>query len=123
MAYIGMAHESHPVWQKLALRQINAGDSAADFVANNSPTSRTEFGRYGVYGFVEGGENPRYFSLSGVEVIARDGVLVRAYAGSCTWKFTFFDDRDPDFDAQYIAYIDAQWALREMKAAEKSDSR
>ena len=121
-AYIGMAHECHPVWKKLALRQINAGDSTADFLANNSPTSRVEFGRYGVYRFAPG-EESGYLSFTGLSVIAHDGKLIHAGAGSCCWDFTFFDDGDPDFNAQYTAYIDEQIALREKKAPKESGSK
>src|SRR6185295_5726500 len=98
VAYIGMAQECHPIWKKLALRQINAGDSAADFLADNSPTSRVEFGRYCVYRFAPG-EEKGYLSFTGLSVIARDGKLIHAGAGSCCWDFTFFDDGAPDFNA------------------------
>lgn len=121
MAYLGMAHECHPVWKKLALRQINAGDSAADFLMSNTPTSRLEFERYGVYGFVPG-EEQGYLSFTGLRVIARDGRLIRAEAGSCTWDFTFFNDGDPDFDSQHVAYIDERLGLRRKKGVEQPSS-
>ena len=60
-----------------------------------------EFGRYGVYGFQKG--LPGGLAFTSLSVITRDGKLLSAGAGSCTWQFAFFQTNDPELDRQYEA--------------------
>ena len=103
-AYQGMAAECHPVWRAFAFRQFSRGDSTAALFAKFPPTRREEFGRYGIYHY-----HPAE-SFTGVTVIARDGRLLAAGAGSCTWSFAFFETADPQLDSDYRAYIQERFA-------------
>lgn len=103
VAYVGMAKECHPVWQQFAFRRFGAGDSASDLLQRYPPSRSEEFGRYAVYRYHEGG--PNVVSLTGLSVITRDGKLLSAEAGSCTWQFCFFQTQDAEFDRQYEAFV------------------
>jgi hypothetical protein len=98
-AYLGMASECHPVWRQFAFRRLGAGDSASDLLGRYPPSRREEFGRYGVYRYYQGDSNGIPFT--GLSVVTRDGKLLSAGAGSCTWRFSFFQTEDPDLDRQY----------------------
>ena len=102
-AYYGMANECHPVWRQFAVRRAGAGDSAADFLRRFPPSSREEFGRYGIYHYFPGSTDDGIW-FTGLAVTARDGHLIRSEAGSCMWQFTFFDAPDPSFASQYAAF-------------------
>lgn len=84
-AYVGMSFECHPVWKELALHRIQLGQPINVVIAQTKPISIERHGR-----FVELGYQER-LSFTGVQIIAMDGKLVRASAGSCTWDHTFFD--------------------------------
>jgi len=110
-AYLGMASECHPVWKRFALRQFNAGDSAAELFRRFPPSDVEEFGRYGVYYYSESSEGA--ISFTRLRVITRAGKLLSAGTGSCTWRFTFFSTDDPELEKQYAAYYQEkreQWA-------------
>jgi hypothetical protein len=93
VAYCGMASESHLVWRQFAFRRVGAGDSATDFLRRFPPSSREEFGRYGIYHYYpSSAEDGIWFT--GLAVVARDDRLIRSEAWSCTWQFTFFGTRD-----------------------------
>jgi hypothetical protein len=98
-AYRGMAAECHPVWRAFAFRQFARGDSTTALFAKYPPTRREEFGRYGVYHY--GGPG-----FTGFYVVTRDGRLLTAGAGSCTWTFTFFETTDRQLDRDYEAYME-----------------
>lgn len=102
-SYYGMARECHPVWRHCAFRRSGAGDSAADFLRRFPPSSREEFGRYGIYTYYPGSADDGIW-FTGLAVITRDGRLIRSEAWSCTWQFTFFDSPDPSFATQYAAF-------------------
>lgn len=115
-AYFGMATESHPVWRQFALRRFNAGDSAAELLRKFPPTRKDEFGRYGVYSF---DANATGISWSAFTVVTRDGCLLSAQCGSCTWEYTFFDVPDSNLDADYEAYHREKTARREQEKLER----
>ncbi len=110
-AYAGMALECHPVWKQFALRRFSAGDSAKEFLLQNPPSRREEFGRYGIYDYSEDSRNGLQFT--GFTVRARDGKLISSSAWSCTWDFTFFDIPDPALNQQYTKYLEERSAKRE----------
>jgi uncharacterized protein (DUF58 family) len=101
-AYIGMAQECHPIWKQFAFRRFGAGDSAAVLFRSFSPDRRDEFGRYGVYQYYLG---PGGIHFSGITVTTRDGRLLTAGAGSCTWQYYFFHVVDTNIDREYYAYM------------------
>lgn len=84
-AYVGMSHECHPVWKELAFHRVRLGQPVEDVIAHTKPISIDRHGRFIELGYQEG------FSFTGLQIIAMDGKLVRACAGSCTWDYTFFD--------------------------------
>jgi len=102
-AYFGMASECHPAWRQFAFRHFGAGDSASDLLQRYPPDRREEFGRYGVYRYYKGDSNGIPFT--GLSVVARDGKLLSAGAGSCTWRFSFFQKEDAELDRQYAVYM------------------
>ena len=103
-SYYGMAAECHPVWKQFALRRFAAGDSAAKLLRDFPPSDHEEFGPYEVYSYDRTPRRPGTLSFSGLNVVSRDGKLLRAGAGSCTWRYTFFHTEDAEFDAQYAAF-------------------
>jgi hypothetical protein len=115
-AYFGMATECHPVWRAFALRRLSAGDPASELLSRFPPSRRDEFGRYGVYDY---NPSPDSLGFSGLRVVTRDGKLLTAESGSCTWHFTFFRTEDSDLDAQYAAYCEERRARRERERSER----
>ena len=105
-AFLGMAAECPPVWKQFAFRRYGAGDSAQELFRRFPPTRRTEFGRYGVYSFSAGPSNSIPFTS--LSVVTRDGKLLSAASGSCTWQFTFFGSADRELDRQYAAFEQAR---------------
>jgi len=113
-AFRGMADECHPVWKSLALRRISRGDSVTNLFALYKPSQRAEFGRYGIYDYYKGGG---IGGFTGLRIIARDGHLISAASGSCTWQFVFFRTVDADLDKQYVAYEEQrliEWERRRL---------
>ena len=116
-AYLGMAAEIHPVWREFALRRYGAGSSATDLVRSHPPRTKHEFGRYAIYDYDDSGDG--FFSWSNLRVTARDGKLLSAMAGSCTWQFTFFETPDPMIDTEYRKYWDERRKKREAERRDK----
>jgi hypothetical protein len=116
-AYLGMAAEVHPVWREFALRRFGAGSSAKDLVRLHPTRRAHEFGRYAVYEYDADGDG--FMSWSGLVVTARDGKLLSAMAGSCQWKFTFFETPDPLIDQEYRKYWAERRQKREMERRDK----
>lgn len=96
----------HPVWKDLALRRIQLGDSADELKALHPPPMEVRYDNFVEYRYTVA--PPGYISLSGLSVLAMDGKLIEASAGSCTWSHTFFRD-----DAKYLpaeeAMQDESW--------------
>ena len=114
-AYREMGRDFPPVWREFAFRKLSVGDSATDLLKRHKPTRTEEFGRYAIYSYYPSGEGS--LPMSGVVAIARDGKLLTAEAGSCTWKLTFFETNDPELDKGYEAYMDQKrmkWARRDL---------
>jgi hypothetical protein len=101
-AYVGMSRECHPVWRQLAFRRYTAGDSVAELFRRFPPSDRKEFGRYGLYSYHQ---SPIGIPFAALSVVTRDGKLLSAGAGSCTWRFCFFQTEDAELDQQYAVFI------------------
>jgi hypothetical protein len=118
VAYYGMADECHPVWRQFAFRRFGSGDSVADLLRRFPPTDKEEFGRYGLYRYELGSGEGIFFT--GLSVASRDGRIISAGAGSCTWQFTFFEASDPALDAEYAAFTKER-SERFRRQRERSD--
>ena len=92
-----MASECHPIWKQFAVRRFVVGDSAADLLRCYPPQIRQEFGRYGIYDYWKD-------SATGLRVIAKDGKLITARAGSCNWEFVYFQTEDAELDRRYADF-------------------
>jgi hypothetical protein len=103
-AYFGMVSECHPVWRQFAFRHFGAGDSASNLFQRFPPSRHEEFGRYGVYRYHQG-DYSNGIPYCGLSVVTRDGKLLSAGAGSCTWRFSFFQTQDAELDREYAAFM------------------
>lgn len=119
-AYLGMASECHPVWRQFAFRHFGAGDSARDLLQRYPPSRREEFGRYGVYWYYHGDSNGIPFT--GLSVVTRDGKLLSAGAGSCTWQFSFFQTEDTELDRQYSLFVKERHERLERRRLERLET-
>ena len=80
---------AYPIWRDLWEGRVGPGHPVEDLIAATRPAWVTRFGRFVTveYG-PPGGEG------NTLGVTARDGRLVAAHAGDCTWNHTFFDAMD-----------------------------
>ena len=63
------------------------------------PHDTQSFGNFTALGYYPGGPlGPGELPFSALELIAKDGRLVRAWAASCTWDRKFFDMNAADSD-------------------------
>ena len=84
MAYAEMIHDGFPpVCRDLALRRIVRGDSLDDLVAKHAPYRRDDCPPFVLLYY----QRP----FGSLTVAARDGTLVQAEAGGCTWQHVFFE--------------------------------
>jgi len=116
-AYLGTAAECHPIWKQFALRRFGPGDAAQELFRRFPPTQRSEFGRYGVYTFSTSPSNAIPFTS--LLVATRDGKLISAASGSCTWRFTFFSTEDPELEHQYAAFVQERRRKAEQNRLER----
>jgi hypothetical protein len=105
--YREMSKECHPVWRDLHWGRIRAGQNVDDVIAATEPLQVT---RYGEFVELEYQQAPGGFAFTGVRIIAKNGRLAGASAGSCCWDRTFFDELSPD---DWKAYDDASLAYRQ----------
>jgi hypothetical protein len=75
----------HPIWKDLAWRRIGKGDAMGSVVRKHKPLYREKYGRYTYLGYQPRG------SFDTLGLIAKDGQLIHARAGSCCWQHIFFD--------------------------------
>ena len=116
-----MAQECHPVWKQFALRRFGRGDAANELFRRFPPTHRDEFGRYGIYSFSAG--PPGGIPFTRVSVVTKDGRLIAAGSGSCTWRFTFFNAQDPELERQYEALLRERYRSHEQRRLEQLKAR
>ena len=109
----GMRRECHPVWRDLFWRRIGPGQDVDAVIAATEPL---EIRRYDDFVQLE---YQRGLCCSGVVILARQGRLIHAEAGSCCWRRTFFEmtaQDHADFDFAY----EAHWRpIREKQDAEE----
>ena len=87
IGFMEMSSGFHPAWWGLACRQFRAGDAANELIRRHPPPAIIEYGPYADYEYEI---CPEGISLSSLRVVAKDGRLIGAWAGSCTWEHTFF---------------------------------
>lgn len=80
------AEHFHPVWKDLALRRIRKGDDLEETIRKYPPIRREDFGPYTALIYHRG-----LLSFNTLQIIATDGVLIYARAGSCCWEHFFFE--------------------------------
>jgi hypothetical protein len=102
----------HPVWKDLAWRRIRKGDPIESVLKRYPPLRRDDFPPYTELRYNEVG------SFDGLAIRAKDGKLIAAGVGSCTWTHLFFDSpgEEEAFNTAYSAY--AQQRLLESQAFE-----
>ena len=113
VSHLEMAIEFPAIWRELALRRFGPGDSTEDLLRICPPNRSDTFGRYAIHEYFPG-ENGG-LPMSGIAVTARDGKLISAAAGGCTWKYSFFDMPDPECDRQYELYLTNKLKKSELK--------
>ena|ERR1019366_1737891 len=81
--------------------RIQAGDDADDLL-NRFPAHRSiKFGRWHLIGYHPGGPpQPGFLYFDSLGFVAKDGKIVSADAGSCTWNRVFFEMGSED-QAEY----------------------
>ncbi|WP_164103823.1 hypothetical protein [Candidatus Laterigemmans baculatus] len=88
-----MRSESAPIMVALANGSLTAGDSVREMLAVERPVRSDDYGRCVIYRFAP----ERSYDYR--TVVTVDGFVVAAHAGSCTWRWTFFDHTPSDIAA------------------------
>ena len=89
---------SHPVWRGLWEGRIRPGDPVEEVIAARMPEGVARSGR-----FVSLSYGPPGGEGNTLSVTARDGRVVAAHAGDCTWSHTFFDEMGRSGWAEFAA--------------------
>lgn len=114
-AYQGMRAECHPVWRDLHFGRIQAGDDIEKVILATRPLKIERYGDYVRLSYQAG------HCFTGVLIIAKNGKLVYAGAGSCGWKKYFFDEMTEqditDYDLAYKAHWEPIWKRQSEEAA------
>ena len=100
---LSLRSEIHPIWREIDNGQIYAGQSVDEIFELHQPTETETYGPYTVLGF-ERDPQPNTLSFSGLNIVAKNGKVVSASAGSCTWQRTFFDSMSPE-DHQHLSEL------------------
>ncbi len=116
-AFFGMAAECHPIWKQLAFRRFGPGDPARELFLRFPPSRREEFGRYGIYSFNAGPADS--LPMACLSIVTKDGKLISAVSGGCTWDFTFFRTADAEISHQYATFTQERHHRLEQKWLEK----
>jgi hypothetical protein len=100
-----MSIECHPVWRDLNARRIKPGDEIQAVIWRTKPMRVEKFEDVTMLSYQMG--------FTGVQITAKDGKVVSAGAGSCTWDKPFFDTWDKanqdEFWRRYSAHQTARW--------------
>ncbi len=105
--YQAMAKECDPVWRDFYWGRIRAGQDVEDVIAKTHPTVVQRFGGFTVLSYFGDREG---IPFTGVSATAKDGVLVWAEAGSCTWTRVFFNQLSPAEQQHFWAARNAHWS-------------
>ena len=83
---------SYPIGRDLWFGRIGPGRSVKEIMDVAPPHRTQQLDRFTCLVYYPGRPpGPGELPFSGLEVVAKDGRLVRASAGSCTWARLFFD--------------------------------
>ena len=119
-AYLGMASECHPIWRQFAFRRFGADDSASNLLQRYPPSRSEVFGRYGIYSYHQGDSN--CIPFTGLKVVTKDGKLLGAGAGSCTWQFSFFRTEDAELEREYAVFVKERHEKLERQRLERLET-
>ena len=98
--YYAMSRECHPVWRDLVGGRVCAGQDVEEVIAATQPS---RVNRYGAYVELEyRNSSPGGINLTGIQILAKDGRLVRARAASCAWERIFFDNMSQGDEGEYL---------------------
>ncbi|WP_428308360.1 hypothetical protein [Lacipirellula sp.] len=86
--YQAMDEECHPIWKDLYYGRIRAGDDVDSVIAIAPPSVQRGKGQSGTLSYYQN-YKPGDLHFTSVTLKFRDGKLVDAYAGSCTWVRQF----------------------------------
>src|SRR5262249_52403087 len=94
----------YPIGRELWFGHIAPGQSM-DKIREIAPPHRThQFGPFTESTYYPGGPQPRGLPFSSLCVIAKEGKLVHAAAGSCTWHRVFFTMNAED-SAEFAQFV------------------
>lgn len=109
--YQVMSQECHPVWRELHRGRIRAGQDVEEVIADTQPLRVERYGEFVKLNYHE------LMSCTVVEIMAKNGRLVYAVAGSSSRGKVYFDGMtDHDWKAYRDAY-EAHWLpIRKQRA-------
>jgi hypothetical protein len=84
--YQEMSRECHPVWKDLHSAKVHLGQPVEEVIALTWPVHVERFENFVFLDYQQG------WCFTGVRIIAKNGRLISAQAGSCTWQRTFFEE-------------------------------
>ena len=101
-AYYGMSAECHPVWMELNSGRIRSGQSVEEVIRQTQPT---QVHRFGEFVDLEYQKHPTADGIpfTNLMIVAQNGKLITAAAGSCTWTKRFFGTEE-QWQARYVAW-------------------
>jgi hypothetical protein len=94
-----MAIEFPGPWSQFAFRRVTLGDPIQKLISTTPAAQVITYGRYAEYKYADA------LSFSQFIVFTRDGKIIAAIGGSCTWNFTFFNESDPELDVTFKKYL------------------
>jgi hypothetical protein len=81
----------YPLGQDLWFGRITAGQNIDSVVSQAPPHSVVKFGQFTLVNYYASGpRQPGFLPMESMTIIAKDGKLIAASAGGCTWARTFF---------------------------------
>jgi hypothetical protein len=98
----------YPIGDELWFGRIQAGQDADALAAQHPPRRAHRAGRFVDLQYVVGVPDDGVFYLESLTVVAKDGRLVQAAAGGCTWGRVFFrmsDDEEAEYSQTWEQYF------------------
>ena len=86
--YQAMNRECPPVWRDLHDGRVYLGQPVEEVIAQTAPTRVEHFENFVLLEYQE--NRPGTICFTNVAIVAKDGRLIDAQAGGCTWQRTVF---------------------------------
>jgi hypothetical protein len=100
----------YPIGADLWFGRIAVGQDVDEVIAKAPPHHVSRFGRFVLLHYYPGSPPPpNSIPFESLSVIARDGQLVSASAGGCTWGRTFFEmsaAEEAEFQRSFERYLE-----------------